>query len=269
MKYIIILGIVYFATAFHELGHYLTSKLFNLRVDTYCIGVGPTVIKTNFRETEFIFKPIPLLGYVDSKENELKKINLLKHWIILLSGVFMNLILTLFSLIMISNYNLFTTLQIIYSKFLKSIIPILSSINVSDIYSPDGDLSSTLKSIPYSGTMHDFWMIVGAINMIMFIGNLVPIPALDGGKVIMITIEKIALKLGASEETIKKITNPIYIASFLIIFSPLIVNEIWAFIRRHGYNYIQIFLYILMCILFVLLIKVIKQTYFYKSLSKK
>lgn len=54
-----------FVIGFHELGHFLFCKLFNIRVPSFSIGFGPRVISKKIGETEFSLSAIPLGGYVE------------------------------------------------------------------------------------------------------------------------------------------------------------------------------------------------------------
>ena len=54
-----------FLIGFHELGHFLFCKLFNIHTPTFSIGFGPTIASKKIGDTEFILAPIPLGGYVE------------------------------------------------------------------------------------------------------------------------------------------------------------------------------------------------------------
>lgn len=54
-----------FIIAFHELGHLLCAKMFNIRVQSFSIGFGPRLLTKQIGETEFALSAIPLGGYVD------------------------------------------------------------------------------------------------------------------------------------------------------------------------------------------------------------
>ncbi len=48
----------------HEFGHFLFAKLFGVYVTEFSIGFGPKLFSIKGKETEYIFKPILLGGYV-------------------------------------------------------------------------------------------------------------------------------------------------------------------------------------------------------------
>ena len=59
-----ILG-VGFLIVFHEFGHFIFAKLFNVRTPSFSIGFGPRLIEKKIGETTFAVSAIPLGGYVE------------------------------------------------------------------------------------------------------------------------------------------------------------------------------------------------------------
>lgn len=51
--------------AFHEFGHFLFCKIFNVKTPSFSIGFGPRLITKKIGETEFAISAIPLGGYVE------------------------------------------------------------------------------------------------------------------------------------------------------------------------------------------------------------
>ena len=51
--------------AFHELGHFLFCKLFNVHAPSFSIGFGPQILKKKIGETTFSLSLIPVGGYVE------------------------------------------------------------------------------------------------------------------------------------------------------------------------------------------------------------
>ena len=48
----------------HELGHFLTARMFGMRVDAFSLGMPPNVFKKRFGDTEYRLGALPLGGYV-------------------------------------------------------------------------------------------------------------------------------------------------------------------------------------------------------------
>lgn len=49
---------------FHELGHFLFARFFNVRVEVFSFGFGPKLFKKKWGDTVYAFSLIPLGGYV-------------------------------------------------------------------------------------------------------------------------------------------------------------------------------------------------------------
>ncbi len=54
-----------FLIGFHELGHFIFCKLFNIHTPSFSIGFGKKIISRKIGETEFSLSAIPLGGYVE------------------------------------------------------------------------------------------------------------------------------------------------------------------------------------------------------------
>ncbi len=59
-----LLGIGFLIT-FHELGHFLFCKLFNIKTPSFSIGFGPKLLEKKIGETTFSLSAIPMGGYVE------------------------------------------------------------------------------------------------------------------------------------------------------------------------------------------------------------
>ena len=58
---VVVLGIMIF---FHELGHFLAAKYFNVKVLKFALGFGPKITAKEIGETEYSIRYIPLGGFV-------------------------------------------------------------------------------------------------------------------------------------------------------------------------------------------------------------
>ena len=60
-----------FMIASHEFGHFITAKLFGVKVNEFSIGMGPTLLSKQGQETKYCFKLLPIGGYCAMEgENE-------------------------------------------------------------------------------------------------------------------------------------------------------------------------------------------------------
>lgn len=87
--------------AIHELGHFLTAKLFKVKVNEFAIGMGPTLFKFKKGDTQYSLRVFPIGGYCAMEgEDEKSDDNAAfgnkvawKRFIIVAAGAIMNLIL--------------------------------------------------------------------------------------------------------------------------------------------------------------------------------
>lgn len=110
----IIINIIYFVLVLsviiviHEIGHLIAAKMFNVYCGEFSLGMGPVIYKKKFKETQYSLRALPIGGFVqmageedakgeeyDSipKERTIKGIKVWKQIIVMLAGVFMNIVL--------------------------------------------------------------------------------------------------------------------------------------------------------------------------------
>ncbi|MBQ7005680.1 MAG: RIP metalloprotease RseP [Clostridia bacterium] len=67
----ILIGILFFGLiiAIHEFGHFIFAKLFKVKVNEFAIGMGPTILKKQCKETKYALRLFPIGGFV-SMEGE-------------------------------------------------------------------------------------------------------------------------------------------------------------------------------------------------------
>ncbi len=112
MLYIIIAILLFgFLIAIHEFGHFITAKLFGVRVNEFAIGMGPAIVSRQRGETLYALRAFPVGGFCamegeDDDSDDPRAFGRQKAWkrlIILSAGAAMNflaglvLILLLFS----------------------------------------------------------------------------------------------------------------------------------------------------------------------------
>ena len=100
----IVLAILAFGLiiAIHELGHYLSAKAFNVKVNEFAIGMGPKLLKKQGKETLYTIRAIPFGGFCsmegeheEGEEPDPRSFLSQKRWrrvIILASGSFANIV---------------------------------------------------------------------------------------------------------------------------------------------------------------------------------
>jgi regulator of sigma E protease len=61
LAFVFVLGVLVFV---HELGHFVVARMLGVRVITFCIGMGPKLLKLRRGETEYAIALLPIGGYV-------------------------------------------------------------------------------------------------------------------------------------------------------------------------------------------------------------
>jgi regulator of sigma E protease len=61
LAFVFVLGVLVFV---HELGHFLVARMLGVRVITFCIGMGPKLLKFRRGDTEYAIAAFPIGGYV-------------------------------------------------------------------------------------------------------------------------------------------------------------------------------------------------------------
>lgn len=102
----------------HEFGHFITAKLFKVKVNKFALGMGPALFKFTRGETEYSLRAFPIGGYCamegeDGESEDTRAFVNQKPWkrlIILAAGATMNIILGLLILsIIVSQMSLLGT----------------------------------------------------------------------------------------------------------------------------------------------------------------
>lgn len=251
MNELVLLIILYMSIVMHELGHLLAFFIFKVKVRSYDIGVGKTILHFFIRGAEFNFKLIPVGGSVIPFEDEYEGLELYKKIIISLSGVLINLIISILGLVIFAKGDLYIVAAIIGDSILL-IRNYLSYDNLS-FYNTSFALllteeMDTIKSVLLNEVI--------IINFVLFIINLIPIPPLDGSKIITEPLTLFFSTIGIKKKAIYMIINVLSFFGVIVMFIPKISNIIIIFIRDHLKT--TVFLQVLIITLIFVLIYEIK-----------
>lgn len=239
IKIIFLLG---FLVLIHEGGHFLIAKLCKVKVNEFSIGFGKTIWKKQGKETLYSVRIIPLGGFVqmegeaeDSADSRaFTNVSIPKRIAIVSAGAIVNIlfgIIVYFLLIStiglqfadpskdtILNriyYGGINTWEFILSIFDSVKMLFTQGLAVDQMTGPVGISQIVIQA---SGFVNYIY-ILAIISVSLGVTNLLPIPALDGGKIVLIIIEAIRRKK-ITLETEAKIT--------LIGFSLLIALSLYV-----------------------------------------
>lgn len=107
----------------HEFGHFITAKLFKVKVNEFALGMGPKIFSFGKGETTYSLRALPIGGFVSMEGEEedsddprgFKKQKVWKRIIICSAGVFMNFVLGIIiaiSLVATSNSEMLTSVTV-------------------------------------------------------------------------------------------------------------------------------------------------------------
>lgn len=225
IKIIFLLGFLVFI---HEGGHFLVAKFCKVKVNEFSIGFGKAIWKKQGKETTYSLRIIPLGGFVQMEgetENSedlraFSNASILKRIAIVSAGAIVNIffgIIVYFLLVSVVGLQFVdpakdTILNRIYYSGINTwefILSIFESIkmlftNGIDIDQMTGPVGISQIVVQASG-IANYIYILALISVSLGITNLLPIPALDGGKIVLLIIEAIRRKK-ITIETETKIT---------------------------------------------------------------
>lgn len=207
MLIILTLFILSLVILVHEFGHYITAKIFKVKVLEFSCGMGYRL----FSKGIFSIRLLPVGGYVRLDEKSLESISKIKQILIMLAGIFMNLVLAYVVIFFLNGYKpvkAFVSLIVTIKTFLIAILHITS---LKDLSGPIGIHLAVVNTTKMLGIMKGTALLIVMISINLAIINLFPIPGLDGSRIYMTLIKMFGIKIN------KKVEEKIYIVGFLIL----------------------------------------------------
>lgn len=210
IKTIIILGVL---VIIHEGGHFVVAKLCKVRVNEFSVGFGKCIWSKTVKETKYSLRIVPLGGYVSMEGEEepsevdgsFSKASFWKKLAIVLAGPMINIIfgiLIYFVLISIK-YGIqigITSTGSFFGALIESIrIMVTGGATMNDLAGPVG----IGVIVAQTSGLTDFIYLLSVISLSLGISNLIPIPPLDGGKLLIYVIEAIKRKPLKEETSLK------------------------------------------------------------------
>lgn len=202
LKIIFVLG---FLIIIHEGAHFIVAKLCKIKVNEFSVGFGKEIFSKKKNETKYTLRLIPLGGYVNllgeeeavEEEGSFSKASKFKRFLILIAGATINIlfgIIIFFILASIVN-NSFKSGFIVTGNYLsnlgESIVDMFTgNIEKEQVVGPVGISSMIVKTNGFI----DFFYIMSVISISLGVTNLLPIPGLDGGKILFLIVEAIRRK---------------------------------------------------------------------------
>lgn len=214
LKIIFLLG---FLIIIHEGGHFIVAKLCKVKVKEFSIGFGKVIWQKQGKETKYSVRLIPLGGFVSMEgededsddENSFSKASVWKRIAIVFAGATVNII-----------FGLIVYFLLVATVGIQFLDPAKDTIWNRIYYGAKGTgnfiigVAESIKMLFTGGIATDqmvgivgisdivsqtsgfinYISLLAVISVSLGVTNLLPIPALDGGKIVILLIEIIRRK---------------------------------------------------------------------------
>lgn len=201
MNYLLIVFIIGMLILVHELGHFLAARWMKIPVARFSIGFGPKLWSCKKGGTEYWLSLVPVGGYVlpaIEDEAEFFKIPIYKRVIFSAGGPAANIMIPVILFgaanILTSGFSFANVFIKPFSQTLDVLINFLAVIPL--LFSSPDQLSGVVGVVALGGQYIGAdilralqFSIMLSLNLAVF--NLLPVPALDGGKIVLYLLEKI------------------------------------------------------------------------------
>lgn len=223
---VLALGLIIFV---HESGHYIAARRKGIPVAIFSVGFGPRLWGLRKGDTDYRISMIPLGGYVMPKLKELEDLHRIpvnRRIAFSLGGPLANIV---FATILLSIHNAIhsgiTLTNILLLPPVQTVSVIISMlVSFTTLVTDPGNMSGVAGMATSGGSMISggigpliTFMILVNLNLAIF--NLLPLPVLDGGKIMMAILEKVSIKT-------RKAQIPITVASLILILILMIFTTI-------------------------------------------
>ena len=214
LKIIFLLG---FLILIHEGGHCIVAKLCKVKVNEFAIGFGKVIWQKQGKETKYSIRMIPLGGFCSMEgeeeasdlEGSFSKASVWKRIAIVVAGATVNIIFGIIVyFVLVSTVGLQfadptkdTFLNRIYygsqrtGAFIGSIFESIKMLFTGGVKTDQMvGIVGISEVVVQTSKIVDYIYLLAVISVSLGVTNLLPIPALDGGKILILLIEIIRRK---------------------------------------------------------------------------
>lgn len=199
MSYLIMIVVISGIILLHEFGHYAAARLSGIGIGVFSIGFGPVLFRKKTAVTEWRVSLIPLGGYVvPDAADELRyfAIHPLRRIVLSFGGPLLNFI-GAFVLIFSARVIAGDSADIVLSRSMNIFLSQISGIfgGISALFSSPEALSGIVGIVHSGGSILNKGisplLLSAALSLNLGIFNLLPLPPLDGGKIVLSFLELI------------------------------------------------------------------------------
>lgn len=205
MNYALAVFAIGFIVLAHEAGHLIAAKMAGIPIRTFSVGFGPKLCAVTMGGTEYRLSLIPLGGYVMpdiEDERVFFEFSPLRRIILSAGGPAASLILPLFCFALSDTLRFGPGLEsLIVQPLAQTVTAFTKIVSVIPLlFSHHGQLSGVAGIVSQGGrfigtNIHNLLSFTALMSINLAVLNLLPIPVLDGGKVIMYAMERLSRKV--------------------------------------------------------------------------
>lgn len=225
---------IYLAITIHEFGHYQAMRTCGLIPRKFMIGIGPRLIKFEFKGTLFDLRPIPFAGAVFYDDEDAEGLTAWQNIYISFWGPFYNLVSMVLAYALIVYLNNDFSWAVVWFWLSNSIGMIWAALTlwiyflpsvIGDVFSlqwvSEGSNADVLTGELVQGDTWTDWIEWFRLLSFVLAGfNLAPISMLDGGQILRAITEK---RFPAFTRWYFRATT----ALILLIIAMVIFNDLW------------------------------------------
>ena len=200
MSYVAVAIVIGLLIAIHEYGHLLAAKLCGIPVKRFSIGFGPKLFGFERGETSYWFSLIPFGGYVlpALEDTDFRRLPTYKRITFALGGPVANIAGAFVGLFLIGltqfHLGLFHAVSFAATQLMRGLQQQLHGL--STLFSDFEQLSGLVGIVAVGGaqfgsTLANLLTFSVLINISLAVFNLLPLPPLDGGRILFCILEKI------------------------------------------------------------------------------
>jgi len=201
VNYLAVFILINFLILVHESGHFIAAKISNIPIERFSVGFGPKLWSFTRDKTEYCLSVFPIAGYVLPKIKDLDdfyQIPASRRIVFALGGPSANLILSIISLAVL---NIATTGFSFYGILLYPFVQVVKITSqflyaLPSLFTSPGQLSGVVGVVAIGGQFiaggfSKILQFAVILNINLALLNLIPIPPLDGGKILFCLLERV------------------------------------------------------------------------------
>jgi regulator of sigma E protease len=200
MSYVTVVFVVGLLIAIHEYGHLLAAKLCGIPVKRFSIGFGPKLLEVTYGETSYWLSWIPIGGYVlpAIEQDDFRALPAYKRITFALGGPMANVIAAFLGLFLLGliqfNLPVFAATSFAANQLWAGLHQQVAGL--AALFTGLEQLTGIVGIVAVGGaqfgaTFTSLLTFSVLINLSLAVMNLLPLPPLDGGRILFCVLEKI------------------------------------------------------------------------------